>query len=298
MELRQLRYFLAVADCRSFVGAASKLFITRQAVSKAVSQLEAEVSAELFMRDSNGAFLTPAGVKFYDRIRPLVAELDQVRLEMQAYGHRYYQRIRIAFAVGTMHPFEDRLIEYRRREENTEIDYEEIPEADALQQLREQQTDLVISTTPSEDPLLVSEPFFSSPLGVLIRKTDALEDISSLTCRDLVWLPLAIQSDIGLADFCKKNTLTPQFQGYDLRRLFDLSAKGQCALLLPQCLVPEKRSELLWIPIERAGDWTLCMTYHKTMEQNSLYGAAVDHLCQNVLQINADVPKILPRVIE
>lgn len=298
MELRQLRYFLAVADCRSFVGAASKLFITRQAVSKAVSQLETEVNVELFMRDSNGAFLTPAGVKFYDRVRPIVAELDQVRLEMQSYGHRYFQRIRIAFAVGTMYPFEDRLIEYQRREENTEIEYLEIPEAEALKMLRAQNTDLVISTTPTEDPLFISEPFFSSPLGILIRKTESLSEISSLTCRDLVWLPLAIQSDIGLMDFCKKNTLTPQFQGYDLRRLFELATKGQCALLLPQCLIPENRTELCWIPVEGAGDWTLCMTYPKTMEQNPLYSATVDHLCQNVFQINADVPKILPRVIE
>lgn len=298
MELRQLRYFLAVADCRSFVGAASKLYITRQAVSKAVSQLESEVNAELFMRDSNGAFLTPAGVKFYDRIRPLVAEMDQVRQEMQTYGHRYYQRIRIAFSVGTMPPFEDRLIEYRRREENTEIEYQEVPEAEALRLLREQQADLMISATPSEDPLLISEPFFSSPLGVLIRKTRTLEDVATLTCRDLVWLPLAIHSDIGLGDFCRKNTLTPQFQGYDFRRLFDLASKGQCALLLPQCLVPEIRTDLLWIPIERVGEWTLCLTYHKSMEQNSLYSAAVDHLCQNVLQTGADVPKILPRVIE
>ena len=39
MELRQLRYFLSVADCRSFVSAAAGLYVSRQAVSKAVSQL-------------------------------------------------------------------------------------------------------------------------------------------------------------------------------------------------------------------------------------------------------------------
>ena len=60
MELRQLKYFLAVADARSFVSAASGLFVSRQAVSKAVGQLEAELGVELFVRDSNGAFLTPA----------------------------------------------------------------------------------------------------------------------------------------------------------------------------------------------------------------------------------------------
>ena len=42
MELRQLKYFLAVADARSFVAAADTLFISRQAISKSVAQLEQE----------------------------------------------------------------------------------------------------------------------------------------------------------------------------------------------------------------------------------------------------------------
>lgn len=298
MELRQLRYFLSVADCRSFVSAANKLYITRQAVSKAVSQLESELKVELFMRDSNGAFLTPAGVKFYDRVRSLVAELDQVRAEMQAYGNRYHQRIRIAFTIGTMHPFEDRLIEYRRREENTEIEYTEAPEAECIRKLVEHEADILISAVPSEDSLFLSEPILSSPLGILLRDTESLSDIVSLTARDLVWLPLAIHSDHGLRDFCKKNALTPQFQGYDFSRLFELAAKGQCALLLPECLIPDNMTDLRWIPIEKTGEWSLYMTYSHSVEQNALYSAALDHLCQNVLQQSEEVPKLLPKVIE
>ena len=49
MEIRQLKYFLAVADQRSFVNAANVLFISRQAVSKAIAQLETELNVELFM---------------------------------------------------------------------------------------------------------------------------------------------------------------------------------------------------------------------------------------------------------
>lgn len=298
MELRQLRYFLSVADCRSFVSAANKLYITRQAVSKAVSQLETELNVELFMRDSNGAFLTPAGVKFYDRVRSLVAELDQIRSEMQAYGNRYHQRIRLAFTVGTMHPFEDRLIEYRLREENTEIEYLEAPEAECTRKLRDHEVDLMISTSPVEDPLFLSEPIFSSPLGVLLQDAEALSEITSLIPRDLVWLPLAVHADHGLLDFCKKNTLTPQFQGYDFLRLFELAVKGQCALILPECLAPAGRPDLRWIPVEKAGEWTLYMTYSESIERNALYSAAVDHLCQNVLRQDPHIPQILPPFAE
>ena len=43
VELRQLKYFLAVADARSFVSAAEKQFISRQAISKSVAHLEEEL---------------------------------------------------------------------------------------------------------------------------------------------------------------------------------------------------------------------------------------------------------------
>ncbi len=297
MELRQLRYFLSVADCRSFVSAANKLYITRQAVSKAVSQLEAELNVELFMRDSNGAFLTPAGVKFYDRVRSLVVELDQIRSDMQTYGNRYHQRIRLAFTVGTMYPFEDRLIEYRHREENTEIEYAEMPLAECMGRLQAHEADIVISPVPQDDPLYLSEPIYSSPLGILLRDTETLSEITSLTPRDLVWLPLAVHAEHGLIEFCKKNALTPQFQGYDFMRLFELAAKGQCALLIPKCLVPGERPELRWIPVEKAAEWNLYLVYTQSVERNALYSAAVDHLSQNVLQQNYDTPLILPHVI-
>ena len=297
MELRQLRYFLSVADCRSFVSAANKLYITRQAVSKAVSQLESELNVELFMRDSNGAFLTPAGVKFYDRVRSLVMELDQIRSDMQTYGNRYRQRIRLAFTVGSMYPFEERLIDYRHKEENTEIEYAELPYSECMRRLQAHEADIVISPVPQDDPLYLSEPIYSSPLGILLRDTETLGEITTLTPRDLVWLPLAVHAEHGLIDFCKKNALTPQFQGYDFLRLFELAAKGQCALLIPQCFVPEERKDLRWIPVEKATDWMLYLIYTQSVERNALYSAAVDHLSQNVLQQSEEKPHIYPQMI-
>lgn len=58
------------------------------------------------MRDSNGAFLTPAGVMFYDRIRSIVMELDDIEREMRRYGKRYHQHVRLAFSIGTLQLYE------------------------------------------------------------------------------------------------------------------------------------------------------------------------------------------------
>ena len=74
MEIKQLRAFLAVASAHSFLGAAERLYITRQAVSKTVTQLEDELGVKLFVRGQTGTELTPAGAYFYPQVRALVAD--------------------------------------------------------------------------------------------------------------------------------------------------------------------------------------------------------------------------------
>ena len=98
MELRQLKYFLAVADSRSFVGAAGALFVSRQAVSKAVSQLEAELGVALFDRDNRSVHLNGYGQAFLHRAERVLAEMDEAVTEIQDMKSGEAGRIQIASA--------------------------------------------------------------------------------------------------------------------------------------------------------------------------------------------------------
>ena len=278
MELRQLKYFLAVADARSFVSAANDLYISRQAVSKAVAQLEAELGVELFVRDSNGAFLTPAGLMFYDRIRSSVMELEQVREEMQRYGARYHQRIRLAFSVGVMQLYETSLQAFRLEQENLELEYRECPEAQCLELLREHQADLAVCTGKPQGAEFSTQVIARSPHGVLLQDTEALSAMESLDLKDLSWIPLAGLADSGNEAFCKRHSLHLQYTGLDLYRLFMLTQAGHCALLLPQCLIPEKMPGLHWLPLEQMEDWELYAVCLRSLENNVLYHTTLDEL--------------------
>lgn len=279
MELRQLKYFLAVADARSFVSAAEKQFVSRQAISKSVAQLEEELNVELFMRDSSGAFLTPAGVMFYERARAVVMELDNLRSQMQAYGTRYQQRVRIAFSIGTMLLLEEKLNHYRENQYNADLSYEEYPEDMCLVLLQQHKADLLITTQAIRDPLYAMDVLLQSPFGILIRRQEELQEVS---IRDLSWIPVAGQKDSQTQKFCQNNSISLRYLGYDLHRLFALTEQGKCALLLPQCLCPAEMEALQWLPLKNADPWQLYLIRPRAAEKNLLYSAALDDLQHRV----------------
>lgn len=77
MELRQLRYFLAIADSGSFSRAAERVFVAQSALSHQMAQLEAELGAELFHRSRRGVALTDAGQRFYPHAVSILRQTDE-----------------------------------------------------------------------------------------------------------------------------------------------------------------------------------------------------------------------------
>ena len=84
MELRQLRYVVAVADHRHFTRAAASVPVAQPALSHQVKLLEQELGVELFERSRSGVRLTEAGEIFLLRARRALAEMDAAREEIAA----------------------------------------------------------------------------------------------------------------------------------------------------------------------------------------------------------------------
>src|SRR5260221_11183860 len=77
MELRSLRYFVAVADAGSLTGAAEERLHTSQpSLSRQIRDLEDEVGAQLLTRNARGIDLTPAGRAFLDHARSVLSQVE------------------------------------------------------------------------------------------------------------------------------------------------------------------------------------------------------------------------------
>src|ERR1700741_1965002 len=76
MELRHLRYFVAIAEDRSFTRAAERLWVAQPGLSTQIRRLEAELGVQLFERHSRGVYLTEAGELFLERARAAIGPGD------------------------------------------------------------------------------------------------------------------------------------------------------------------------------------------------------------------------------
>src|SRR3954466_4998644 len=76
MELRHLRYFVAVAEERSVTRAAERLWVAQPGLSRQIRDLERELGAQLFHRHSRGVELTDVGELFLERARVAIAAVD------------------------------------------------------------------------------------------------------------------------------------------------------------------------------------------------------------------------------
>src|SRR3954465_15167940 len=79
MELRHLRYFVAIAEERSFTRAAERLWVAQPGLSTQIRRLESELGVQLFDRHTRGVDLTDAGELFLERARTALAAADVAR---------------------------------------------------------------------------------------------------------------------------------------------------------------------------------------------------------------------------
>ena len=104
MELRQLAYFLAIAEERNFTRAARRIPIAQPAISQQIHRLESELSEKLFVRDRRGIRLTPAGEALLPHAQAMLANADHAREAVTAVRGLLSGRL----AIGFVQPLPDR----------------------------------------------------------------------------------------------------------------------------------------------------------------------------------------------
>src|SRR3954447_8460321 len=103
MELRHLRYFVAVAEELHFGRAAERLFIVQPALSKQIAALEKELGVELFVRTKRHVEMTPAGAALLEDARQVLAQAEGAKLRAQLASRGEVGVLEVGFVVPVLY---------------------------------------------------------------------------------------------------------------------------------------------------------------------------------------------------
>ncbi|WP_297368089.1 LysR family transcriptional regulator [Acidocella sp.] len=153
MELRHLRYFLAVAQERSFTRAAERLHVAQPPLSRQIQQLEAELGMELFDRDARPLKLTEGGRLLVEQATGLLERLDGLQTSMRRLKGSTRQRFVIGFAPSTMYAALPNLIRrFRASAPQVELSLVEMISFEQLPALKEGRIDVGFGRVRVDDP--------------------------------------------------------------------------------------------------------------------------------------------------
>jgi DNA-binding transcriptional LysR family regulator len=169
MDLRSLRYFVAVADERNFGRAAARLHMTQPPLSRAIKQLETDLGALLLHRSPAGVTLTAAGTALYDEARTLLEQAEHARARLADHAEE----------AGPS------LTAFRQRHPGAHIRIRETDLADPTAGLRAGLVDVVLTRTPFDRTGVSTRVLRSDPVGVVLRADDPLACRDTLHLRDL-----------------------------------------------------------------------------------------------------------------
>lgn len=193
MDLRHLRYFIAVAEELHFGRAAERLNIEQSPLSRTIKKLESELGVILFERTSRGTRLTWAGQVFLEDTRRVLLCLEQAKTNVKAASTGYRGTLRIALSDGIARSRLTALLALCREEEpEVEIRLFEIPFSKQLKGFRNDLYDAGFALADEVEDGIVAEPVWHDPLVVAVPSRHPLLAHRRVPLDEVVNYPLVL----------------------------------------------------------------------------------------------------------
>ena len=153
MDLRQLRYFIAVARERNFTRAAEQLHMAQPPLSRQIQQLEDELGVPLIVRSSRPLRLTDAGRLFHEQALQILGRVEQMESATRRFGRNERSVLSIGFVASTLYGGLPLLVR-RLRQQCPELDVQlvELMSMHQIEALKAGRIDVGFGRIRAEDP--------------------------------------------------------------------------------------------------------------------------------------------------
>lgn len=274
MELRQLRYFVTLAEELHFGRASAREHIVQSALSQQLQRLERELGVLLLERTTHHVQLTLAGSAFLIEARQILAHIDRAAVAAQRAASSA-PRLRVGIVDASYDSMPQILGRVQERYPELEIHQVEVGVPEQFKLLVEGRLDVGFGRASPAPPEVASELVRLDPLGVLVPQGHRFAAVPGVPVATLAEEPLLLAEEARAPEFnqfvielCRSVGFTPTlYRGTveSIRAAVELIARGRCVLCVPaSCLsalpgivwrplvepVPRYPWSVLW----RAGD--------------------------------------------
>src|SRR5439155_5646467 len=244
MELRHLRYFVAVAEELHFGRAAARLHIAQPPLSQQILRLEAELGVELLRRNRRSVQLTDAGRLLLEQSRPLLAQADHLEQLLRQAGAGEVGRLAVGFVGSASYEALPRILrEFRDRHPQVELRLDELTTAGQVAALNAGRIDVGLVRPPVGDSSLELTPLVEEQLVAALPDSHPLARrkrvrVAALAEEPFVLVPRRLGT--GLYDdvlaVCREAGFSPHVvqEASEMQTIVSLVSAGIGVSLVPE----------------------------------------------------------------
>ncbi|PID23226.1 LysR family transcriptional regulator [Sporosarcina sp. P3] len=286
MELRQLRYFIAVAEELNFSRAAERLHITQPPLSMQIQNLEKEMGILLFNRTNRRVELTAAGQHFYQDVVKIIDSLEgsienAKRIHLGKLGS-----LRVGFVGSATYDILPAVLRvFRKQFPDVQVHISELSTAAQLEALRQNEIDVGVLRPPILDDTLHTEIVSIRPCVLAVPKQHPLLELEVVTLEDLKPYPFVLLSPKTWPGFYTEilGLCHPviQQEALEFQTVIGLVAAGLGIAIVPQSTMNLHTQEVVYIDsIQQLPLASMGVTYRRS-DQSILVKA----FCEIAVQV-------------
>lgn len=286
MEYLQLRNFVTVAQTRSFKQAANVLFVTRQAVSQSILQLEEELGYPLFARCGGQLVLTAQAERFLPRAQHIVELMQTLSHDMRCAAEVQATPVRVCYSITMYALYEETLQRFAHEHTGKlALSLHAETEQDCARLLKEGRYDFALTTTPIDRG---SRLFAQFPLCILMSDQNPLRQKDTVCVTDLQDETFyAYGSGTGIPMYvpdCIRYTLDSDriIVSDDLMYIFRCVQRNRGVLMAVEENIQGLLSGTAVRRFPEAGTWNHYLTCSPAVQESQIYAQVYRELIERL----------------
>ncbi|WP_019153508.1 LysR family transcriptional regulator [Robertmurraya massiliosenegalensis] len=287
MDIAELKCFLKVCETKNLTKAAKELFITQQALSRTINNIEKQMGMKLFYRNSRGVTLTDFGEFLYSKADELIKQFDQFHEEIHRKVESEQKRLKVGFSPGILRIIKGKdVLELGKDEMGVDIDIFEYSDKVCEVKVSEGTLDLALTANPRNDIHFSYYPLMKHSLVAVVNNEHPLSKKENITFSDLNNEKLILIDDTFrlpevVMEHFKKENIIPQIYSklsHDLNLAYEFVTLNKGIFIFIGSLTDiNSYREITCIPINvPTAVWEVGFIVNKNSKMNRMMELFID----------------------